>query len=104
MSITAEKQRQTPWPVKIEFSKSRKQLAVQFDNGELRIHSAEKLRVNSPSAEVQGHHPSEKQTVMGKENVTIIDMQAVGNYAVRLVFDDGHKTGIYTWDFLYNLT
>ena len=104
MSVTAEKQRQTPWPVKIEFSKSRKQLAVQFDNGELRIHSAEKLRVNSPSAEVQGHHPSEKQTVMGKENVTIIDMQAVGNYAVRLVFDDGHKTGIYTWDFLYNLT
>ena len=93
----------TPWPVKIEFSKSRKQLAVQFDNGELKIHTAEKLRVNSPSAEVQGHHPSQKQTVLGKENVTITDMQAVGNYAVRLVFDDGHKTGIYTWDFLYNL-
>lgn len=64
------------------------------------VWTAEELRVNSPSAEVQGHHPSQRVTVTGKENVTITAIEPVGNYAVRLVFDDGHQTGIYSWAFL----
>ncbi len=93
-----------PWPVKISYSKSKKILTVIFDNNETRDIMAEYLRVESPSAEVQGHHPSEKKQVLGKEDISITSIEAVGNYAVRLIFDDGHKTGIYTWDYLYNVT
>jgi len=93
----------SPWPTDIAYKKSERILVVTFDTGEIRRHSAELLRVESPSAEVQGHHPSQKITVVGKENISITAIEPVGNYAVRLIFDDGHQTGIYTWDYLYKL-
>lgn len=65
--------------------------------------SAEFLRVYSPSAEVQGHHPSEAILQVGKENVVITNIEPVGNYAIKLIFDDGHDTGLYTWTYLYDL-
>lgn len=94
---------QSPWPLSIQYSKSKKRLFVTYDNGQEVSITAERLRVESPSAEVQGHHPSEKKIIKNKENVTITDMQAVGNYAVRLIFDDGHSSGLYTWSYLYEL-
>jgi DUF971 family protein len=78
-------------------------LTVAFDDGERFELPAEYLRVCSPSAEVQGHSPSERRTVPGKENVEILELQPVGNYAVRLVFDDMHSTGIFSWDYLFEL-
>lgn len=92
-----------PWPTDITYKKSERTLHVTYDNGDVRQLSATLLRTESPSAEVQGHHPSQKITVTGKENVGIVQIEPVGNYAVRLIFDDGHQTGIYTWAFLYNL-
>lgn len=89
------------WPLEIRLSASRDHLRVVFDNQEIREWTAEKLRVESPSAEVQGHHPSQKITLLGKQNVKILKLEPVGNYALRIVFDDGHDTGIYTWDYLY---
>ena len=65
--------------------------------------AAEYLRIKSPSAEVQGHAPEERKTVPGKRNVEILEVLPVGNYAVRLVFDDMHSTGIYSWDYLHAL-
>ena len=78
-------------------------LDVAFDDGAAFSLPAEYLRVTSPSAEVQGHSPSERKTVAGKMNVEIIGVEPVGNYAVKLVFDDMHSTGIYGWDYLYEL-
>ena len=75
-------------------------LYVAFDDGERHELTAEMLRVMSPSAEVQGHTPSERVTVGNKRNVRIRELRPVGNYAVRLVFDDGHDTGLFTWDYL----
>lgn len=92
-----------PWPTSITYHKKSRALVVTFDTGEVKTHSAERLRIESPSAEVQGHHPSQKIIVTGKEQVDITHIQPVGNYAIRLVFDDGHQTGIYTWDYLYHL-
>ena len=97
------KQDVSPWPLEIRLSKDKNLLTLQFDNDEMRQHSAEVLRVNSPSAEVQGHKKSQKITVTGKQHVKITGIEPVGNYAVRLIFDDGHQTGIYTWDYLYAL-
>lgn len=94
----------SPWPTDITYKKSERILYVTFDTGETRALPATLLRTESPSAEVQGHHPSQKITVTGKENVTITGVEPVGNYAVRLIFDDGHQTGLYTWDFLYNFS
>lgn len=91
------------WPTDIAYKTSEKVLYVTFDTGQKFGLTAELLRVESPSAEVQGHHPDEKVIVTGKENVSIVDVQPVGNYAVRLVFDDGHQTGIYSWSYLYKL-
>ena len=91
------------WPTDITYKKSERSLYVEYESGETSILSAELLRVESPSAEVQGHHPSQKITVTGKENVRITSIEPVGNYAVRLIFDDGHQTGLYTWDYLYKL-
>ena len=93
-----------PWPTDITYRRSDRILYVTFDTGEIRALPATILRTESPSAEVQGHHPSQKITVTGKEKVTITAIEPVGNYAVRLIFDDGHQTGLYTWDFLYNLS
>jgi DUF971 family protein len=92
-----------PWPTEIRLSPDKRTLTVSFDSGERFALPAEYLRVESPSAEVQGHHPSQKQTVEGKKTVAISDIQPVGNYAVRLVFDDGHDSGLYAWDYLFEL-
>ena len=91
------------WPVEIRLAKDRKTLHVAFDDGKAFDLSAELLRVTSPSAEVQGHSEAERKTVGGKRNVTILSVDPVGNYAVRLGFDDMHSTGIYSWAFLRDL-
>jgi len=91
------------WPTELRLHKDRKTLSVSFDGGEAYDFSAEYLRVKSPSAEVQGHSAEERKTVPGKRNVGIIEVLPVGNYAVRLVFDDLHSTGIYGWEFLRDL-
>jgi DUF971 family protein len=93
----------TPWPTEIRVLSNRSAMAVKFDDGVEFTLPAEYLRVESPSAEVQGHSPEERKTVPGKRNVMILEVQPVGNYAVRLVFDDMHSTGIYAWDYLYEL-
>ncbi|MBV8869945.1 MAG: DUF971 domain-containing protein [Acetobacteraceae bacterium] len=78
-------------------------LEVAFDDGARFCLPAEYLRVESPSAEVQGHGPGQKTVVSGRRHVRVIDLEAVGNYAVRLIFDDLHDTGIYTWEYLREL-
>ncbi len=92
-----------PWPTEIRLSKDRRTLIVAFDNGEKHALAAEYLRVFSPSAEVQGHSPDQRRVVGGKEAVEIIKVEPVGNYAVRLHFDDLHDTGIYSWDYFLKL-
>jgi DUF971 family protein len=92
-----------PWPSELRLSKDKKTLSVVFEDGESFSLPAEYLRVKSPSAEVQGHSPDERKTVPGKRNVMILEVNPVGNYAVRLVFDDMHSTGIYSWDYLAEL-
>jgi DUF971 family protein len=92
-----------PWPTELRLRKDRKALAVTFDGGAHFDLAAEYLRVRSPSAEVQGHSPSERRTVGGKEDVQILELHPVGNYAVRLVFDDLHSTGIFSWEYLFEL-
>ena len=92
-----------PWPTELRLHKDRKMLAVTFDNGESFALPAEYLRVRSPSAEVQGHSPAERRVVPGKRDVQILEVQPIGNYAVRLVFDDMHSTGIFSWDYLREL-
>lgn len=91
------------WPTELRLSKDKKTLAIAFDTGERHELPAEYLRVKSPSAEVQGHAPEERKTVPGKRDVMILEVLPVGNYAVRLVFDDMHSTGIYGWDYLREL-
>jgi DUF971 family protein len=91
------------WPTEIRVSKDRRTLSATFDNGERHELSAEYLRVFSPSAEVQGHSPDQRVTVGGKADVTIVKVEPVGNYAIRLIFDDLHNTGIYTWSYLRKL-
>lgn len=92
-----------PWPTKLDFSKSRKMLTIAFDDGQTGEIPFETLRVESPSAEVQGHSPAQKKVVTGKENVGVTAANPVGRYAVQIVFDDGHDTGLFTWDYLRDL-
>jgi DUF971 family protein len=92
-----------PWPTELRLAKDRKSLIVSFEGGESFMLAAEYLRVTSPSAEVQGHSPSERKTVPGKRDVAILEVHPIGNYAVRLVFDDMHSTGIFSWDYLFSL-
>ena len=92
-----------PWPTELRLAKDRKSLTVSFEGGESFTLAAEYLRVTSPSAEVQGHSPAERKTVPGKRDVAILEVHPIGNYAVRLVFDDMHSTGIYSWDYLFEL-
>ncbi len=92
-----------PWPTELRLGKDRKALTVTFDSGESFALDAEYLRVMSPSAEVQGHSADERKTVPGKSHVAILQVHPIGNYAVRLVFDDTHSTGIYSWDYLAEL-
>ena len=91
------------WPIEIRLLKDRCALRVTYDDGAAFDLSAELLRVTSPSAEVQGHSEAQRKTVGGKRNVTILSVDPVGNYAVRLGFDDMHNTGIYSWAFLRDL-
>jgi len=91
------------WPTELRLHKDRKTLTVSYDSGERFDLAAEYLRVKSPSAEVQGHSAEERKTVPGKRTVEIIEVLPVGNYAVRLVFDDLHSTGIFDWTYLRDL-
>jgi DUF971 family protein len=91
------------WPTEIRLATDKRTLTVSFDTNERFALPAEYLRVESPSAEVQGHRPEEKKTVEGKQDVAITAIEPVGNYAIRIVFDDGHNTGLYGWDYLYEL-
>ncbi len=93
----------SPWPTELRLHNDRKTLTVRFDDDESFDLPAEYLRVRSPSAEVQGHSPAERRVVAGKRNVQMMELHPVGNYAVRLVFDDLHSTGIFTWDYLFEL-
>ena len=93
----------TPWPIELRLRQADKTLDIAFDDGKRFSLPAEYLRVESPSAEVQGHGPSQKIVVAGRAHVGIIAVEPVGNYAVRLKFDDLHDTGIYSWDYLYQL-
>ena len=92
-----------PWPVEIRLKSAEKRLEIDFDDGASLHFPAELLRVESPSAEVQGHGPSQKQTVAGKRDIGIVRLEPVGNYAVRIVFDDGHDTGLFSWTYLRDL-
>ena len=91
------------WPVEIRLKQAEKVLEVAFDDGKRFRLSAEYLRVESPSAEVQGHSASQKQLVAGRAHVGMLAVEPVGNYAVRIRFDDMHDTGIYSWRYLYQL-
>jgi DUF971 family protein len=92
-----------PWPTELKVGKDRRVLTISFDDGRSFELPAELLRVFSPSAEVQGHSPEQRVTVPGKKNVHIVKLVPVGNYAVRIVFDDGHDTGLYAWYYLREL-
>jgi DUF971 family protein len=91
------------WPTEIRLKQAEQILEVDFDNGVTFRFPAEFLRVESPSAEVQGHSASQKQVVAGRAQVGILELEPVGNYAVRIKFDDLHDTGIYSWSYLYEL-
>ena len=90
------------WPEEIRLAKSKSLLDVRFDNGKSFSLSAELLRVESPSAEVQGHGPGQKTTPVGKRDILISSIEPVGNYAIRIGFSDGHNTGIFSWNTLYD--
>jgi DUF971 family protein len=91
------------WPTELRLKQAEKRLEVDFDDGRRFQLPAEYLRVESPSAEVQGHGPGDKVIVAGRSQVGILALEPVGNYAVRIRFDDLHDTGIYSWQYLYEL-
>jgi DUF971 family protein len=93
----------SPWPDELRLNAAKDALTIRFTNAEQHTLAAEYLRVESPSAEVQGHGPGQRQTVSGKKHVKIAKIEPVGHYAVRLIFDDGHDTGIYSWRYLAEL-
>ena len=88
-------------PIEIKLKREEKLLEVYFDDGKLFSFSAEFLRVHSPSAEVQGHSEDQRQVVAGRRHVGILSVEPVGQYAIRIIFDDMHDTGIYSWEILY---
>lgn len=88
------------WPVEIRLRRAERALEIDWDDGRKDVIPAELLRVESPSAEVQGHGPATKKLVAGKKNVTVTGAEPIGNYAVRLIFDDGHDSGLFTWETL----
>jgi DUF971 family protein len=92
----------TIWPDEIRLSKSKDNLFIKFDDGFETSLAAELLRVESPSAEVQGHGAGQKTTPSGKRGVTITGIEPVGNYAIRIRFSDGHDTGLFSWYILYD--
>jgi len=94
---------EAPWPIELRLKRAEKRLDVTFDNGKRFSLPAEYLRVESPSAEVQGHGAGEKTVVAGRAHVGIMELEPVGNYAVRIKFDDLHDTGLFSWEYLYQL-
>lgn len=92
-----------PWPTDIKVRRAEKTLDIVFNDGTTFSLPAEYLRVESPSAEVQGHGPGQKVLVAGRRHVGIADVEPVGNYAIRIAFDDLHDTGIFSWRYLYQL-
>ena len=92
-----------PWPVELRYTRADRALTIKFDDGVVFKLPAEYLRVESPSAEVQGHGATTKITVAGKKAVAIEKIEEVGRYAVRLTFSDGHDTGLFSWDYLHQL-
>ena len=92
-----------PSPTGITLHKQSRQLEIAFDDGENYFLPFEFLRVHSPSAEVRGHGPGQEVLQTGKQNVTLLDVQPVGSYALKLTFDDGHDTGLYSWEYLHGL-
>lgn len=92
-----------PWPTDLVFDREAKALMIAFDDGETFEIPFELLRVESPSAENKGHGGNVPPPVIGKANVNVVTADAVGRYAVRISFDDGHDTGLYSWDLLYDL-
>ncbi len=92
-----------PWPTALRLKSAEKLLEIDFDDGTSFALPAEFLRVESPSAEVRGHGPGQKQLVAGRRHVGIMNVEPVGNYAVRIVFDDLHDTGLYSWSYLHEL-
>lgn len=101
--MSADRFGTTHWPVELRLKQAERALEIAFDDGSHFRLPAEYLRVESPSAEVQGHHPDQKQLVHGKERVGILRLEPVGHYGVRVVFDDGHDTGIFSWRYLHEL-
>lgn len=93
----------TPIPSEIKLHQASKLLEIKFDNHTECMLSTEFLRVYSPSAEVRGHGAGQEVLQVGKEDVNITAIEPVGNYAVKLVFSDGHDSGLYSWDYLYHL-
>jgi len=94
---------QSPTPLEIKLHQQSNLLEIHFDNETECMLSCEFLRVHSPSAEVQGHSAQQAILQVGKENVGILKIEPVGNYAIKIIFSDGHDTGIYSWDYLYRL-
>ncbi|HXV24134.1 MAG TPA: DUF971 domain-containing protein [Alphaproteobacteria bacterium] len=92
-----------PWPIEIRLKSGDKALEIDFDDGSRFRFPAEFLRVESPSAEVQGHAPGQKQIVPGRRHVGIMGVEPVGHYAIRIRFDDLHDSGIYSWAYLHEL-
>jgi DUF971 family protein len=92
-----------PNPTEIRLKTEERALEIDFADGKSYRFAAELLRVESPSAEVQGHSPEQKKILPGKAQVGIMKVEAVGHYAVRLTFDDLHDSGIYSWDYFYDL-
>ncbi|HWA22674.1 MAG TPA: gamma-butyrobetaine hydroxylase-like domain-containing protein [Caulobacterales bacterium] len=92
-----------PWPSDLTFNRAAKSLHIAFDDGAVFDIPFELLRVFSPSAEVRGHRESERKLVEGKTDVGVTRAEPVGRYAVRIVFDDGHDSGLYSWALLYEL-
>ncbi len=99
----SEAGRKRPWPEELRFNRAERVLHIAFDDGSRFDLTAEYLRVMSPSAEVKGHGGEPRKLVTGKEKVGFLEPEPVGNYAVRIRFDDGHDTGLYSWDYLYTL-
>ena len=92
-----------PEPTEIRLKRAERVLEISFADGSVFALPAEYLRIESPSAEVQGHSPAERQLVTGKRDVGITHIEPNGHYAIRISFDDGHSTGIYSWDYLHRL-
>lgn len=93
----------SPRPIDIRLHQASRLLEVKFDNDTECMLSCEFLRVHSPSAEVRGHGHGQEVLQVGKEDVNITAIEPIGNYAIKLIFSDGHDTGLYSWDYLYDL-